>query len=119
MVRWLVIVFGALAVAVVAGPAVLAQVPDARSRLSELVGGEGGGKGQSGAQLSAVEFAEVARGVSAERLRELVGEPETAHRAGVEGLRIECLYYGIVGASGSYQFCFADGKLSTKARFRR
>ncbi len=111
--------FVVLALAVGAGPAVLAQVPDARSKVSELVQRKSEGRGQSGAQLSAVEFGQVARGVTPRRLRELVGTPETSHRATVEGLEIECLYYGIVGASGSYQFCFANGKLSTKARFRR
>jgi len=118
MVRWLVTVFVLIAVAVVAGPVVLAQVPDARSKVTGLLERKPAGEGQSAAQLSGVEFGRVERGMTTKRLRALVGDPETSHRTTVEGLEIECLYYGVVAASGSYQFCFTNGKLSTKARFR-
>ena len=109
----------ALAAVAVGGPTLLAKVPDARAKVGDLLDrGERGGA-QGAAQLSASEFGQVRPGISSRRLRALVGEPEASRNASVEGLEIECLLYGIVGASGAYQFCFADGRLTTKARFGR
>jgi hypothetical protein len=35
----------------------------------------------------------------------------------VEGVQLECWYYGVAGARGAYQICFENGRLSTKSRF--
>ena len=119
MTRWLVIVFAALALVVVGGPALLAKVPDARAKVTDLLDDDGRGGAQGASQLSPAEFATVPHGITPTRLRALVGEPEAARTARVEGLEVECLLYGIVGTSGAYQFCFTQGRLATKARFRR
>ena len=50
-------------------------------------------------------------------LRNLVGSPADENTVKVEGLQLECWYYGVAGATGAYQFCFQDGKLSSKRRF--
>ena len=103
-------------VALVAGGAsVLAKVPDLREKAAGLVARDA--SGQSRSQVSSVEFRDVRFGYTTARLRELVGAPESNHQTNVEGLELECWYYGIVGGSGSYQFCFADGKLRSKFRF--
>jgi hypothetical protein len=34
----------------------------------------------------------------------------------VEGVRLECWYYGIAGGRGAYQVCFENGRFSTKTR---
>ena len=105
-------------VALVAGGAsVLAKVPDLREKAAGLVARDDSGSGQSRSQVSSVEFRDVRFGYTTARLRELVGAPESNHQTNVEGLELECWYYGIVGGSGSYQFCFADGKLRSKFRF--
>ena len=116
MIRWLVVAFALLAALVVGGPALLAQIPAARGKVSDALHGKGE-KGQSASQLSAAEFARIPRGLTTARLRGLAGAPEDSHRVRVEGLELECLYYGIAATSGSYQFCFSDGRLATKARF--
>ena len=116
--KWLV--FAVIAVVVVlfaGGASVLAKVPDLREKAAGLVERDDAQSGQSRSQLSPVEFRDVRFGYTTARLRELVGTPETTHDATVEGLKLECWYYGIVGESGSYQFCFADGKLRSKFRF--
>ena len=50
-------------------------------------------------------------------LRALVGSPARRTTARVEGLKLDCWYYGVAGATGAYQFCFVDGKLSSKRRY--
>jgi hypothetical protein len=30
---------------------------------------------------------------------------------------LECWYYGVVGATGAFQFCFADDQLVSRFRF--
>ena len=109
----------AVVLLLVGGTSVLAKVPDVRDRAADLVDQARGddGAGQSDSQVSASEFGQVRFGYATARLRELVGAPEAKHETTVEGLELECWYYGIVGGSGSYQFCFADGKLRSKFRF--
>jgi hypothetical protein len=74
---------------------------------------------QSGSQLSREEYARVDSAYTPERLRAFAGEPATRTEAAVEGVRLECWYYGIAGARGAYQICFENGRLSTKSRFGR
>lgn len=74
---------------------------------------------QGAAQLSRLEFVQARYGMSPSALRSLVGEPESETSTRVEGLDLECWYYGIVAASGSYQFCFSGGRLESKWRFER
>ena len=100
-----------------AGTGVLAQVPALRDRAAELVDRGGDASGQSDAQVSAAEYVRVPRGITPIRLRELVGQPEARSKSEVEGVRLECWTYGIVGASGAFQFCFANGKLSSRFRY--
>ena len=88
-----------------------------RSRLGDLAASGRDGGSQSGSQISEAEFERAAIGMSPEALRAFVGEPEGKSSNRIEGLAIECWYYGIGGTSGSYQLCFANGKLRSKLRF--
>jgi hypothetical protein len=72
---------------------------------------------QSSSQLSAEEYGEVDSTFSPERLGAFAGEPATKTEASVEGVQLECWYYGVAGARGAYQICFENGHLSTKSRF--
>ncbi len=76
-----------------------------------------GGNGQSAEQISGGEFASAHAGMTPSSLRNLVGSPADENTVKVEGLSLECWYYGVAGATGAYQFCFQDGKLSSKRRF--
>ena len=78
-----------------------------------------GGVSQSASQLSAEEFAQVDSRFTPDRLRSFAGDPTSKTGAEVEGVRLECWYYGIAGADGAYQICFENGRLSTKTRFAR
>jgi hypothetical protein len=112
------LVFVAAAVAallVLTAPTLRGQVGDLRERLPSL--DEVNPKGQSDAQISGAEFAQIKAGLSPRALRDLVGQPAAEETTELEGLKLECLSYGIVGASGIYQFCFANGKLASKLRF--
>ena len=103
---------------VVGGSAVLAKVPDLREKAGDLVRSGGRGEtGQGAAQLSTAEFAHIRPGITPSRLRGLVGEPESKNKTRVEGMEIECWYYGIVAETGSFQFCFANGKLTSRFRY--
>ncbi|MFN2471823.1 MAG: hypothetical protein ABR583_12730 [Gaiellaceae bacterium] len=112
----IVVVLVAVAVLVGAGPSLLARGSDLRDDVGELVERDGG-DGQSAQQISSAEFAGVHGGTLAKRLRSLAGAPDERTTVRVEGLEVECWYYGVVGATGTYQFCFVDGRLSSKRRF--
>jgi hypothetical protein len=116
LTRSVLVVAVALAVLALSAPTVLRHMPDPRDALED--GGDGS-VGQSAAQISNGEFAGVRAGSTPSRLRALVGEPASKSSAEVEGVRLECWYYGVVGSTGAYQFCFANGKLSTKLRYDR
>jgi hypothetical protein len=112
------LVFVAAAVAallVLTAPTLRGQVGDLRDRLPSL--DEVNPKGQSDSQISSAEFAQIKAGMSPRALQDLVGQPAAEERTELEGLKLECLSYGVVGASGIYQFCFANGKLASKLRF--
>jgi hypothetical protein len=93
------------------------RLPDALDELPSLPVRESSGSAQSAAQISSAEFAQIRAGLSPRALRDLVGKPAAEEETELEGLRLECLSYGIVSASGIYQFCFANGKLASKLRF--
>jgi hypothetical protein len=113
--RLLLLVAAVAALLVVAAPTLRGQISELGDSLPSLE--DAGSDGQSGAQISSAEFAQIKAGLSSRALRDLVGEPASADSTKVEGLELECLSYGIVGESGIYQFCFADGKLASKLRF--
>jgi hypothetical protein len=113
--RLVLTVAAVAALLVVAAPTLRSQVSDLGDALPSLE--EADPKGQSGAQISSAEFAEIKAGMSSKALRDLVGQPAGEESTELEGLELECLSYGIVGASGIYQFCFADDKLASKLRF--
>ncbi len=88
-----------------------------RDEVSAFIEDHGGGDGQSGEQISSGEFDSAAGGMKQETLQGLVGSPARRTTARVEGLELDCWYYGVAGATGVYQFCFVDGKLSSKRRY--
>ena len=105
-----------LGLAFLVAPTLLGSSPDLRSAL-DFVSRGGDSGSQSASQLSEGEFAQVGNGFTVTRLRALAGEPTSKSAATVEGVKLECWYYGIVGGTGAYQFCFANGKLRAKLRF--
>jgi hypothetical protein len=108
----------AVAAAIVfAGSSILDEVSEARPRISELLDVGGEPKAQSSSQLSAAEFLNLRVGTPRDTVRAVVGEPEGSHRVSIEGLEIDCWYYGVAGATGSYQLCFAAGRLRSKVGF--
>jgi hypothetical protein len=107
-----------LGLALLVGPTLLDGTPDLRSAFDRAPSGSRG-DGQSASQLSEGEFAQIGNGFTTTRLRALAGEPASSSADEVEGVRLECWYYGIVGGTGAYQFCFADGKLRAKLRYDR
>jgi hypothetical protein len=113
--RLVLLVAAVAALLVIAAPTLRGQIGGLRDRLDSLE--EATSKGQSEAQISGAEFAQIKAGLSPKALRDLVGEPASEESTELEGLRLECMSYGIVGASGIYQFCFANGKLASKLRF--
>lgn len=113
--RLVLLVAAVAALLVLTAPTLRGEVAHLRGRLPSLEEVKSGG--QSDAQISSAEFAQIRAGLSPRALRDLAGEPASEDSTELEGLRLECLSYGIVGASGIYQFCFADGKLSSKLRF--
>jgi hypothetical protein len=112
--RLVLLVAAGAAVLVVSAPTLRDSLPDVEELVPERAQQR---SGQSDAQISSAEFAQIRAGLSPRALRDLAGEPASEDSTELEGLRLECLSYGIVGASGIYQFCFADGKLSSKLRF--
>jgi hypothetical protein len=72
---------------------------------------------QSSSQLSTEEYGQIDSTFSPARLGSFAGEPATKTNASVEGVQLECWYYGVAGARGAYQICFENGHLSTKSRF--
>ena len=91
--------------------------PQVRDRLPETLRYERSSATQSSSQLSSSEFAQIDSSFTPDRLGSFAGEPSEKTDASVEGVDLECWYYGVAGARGAYQICFENGKLSTKARF--
>jgi hypothetical protein len=117
LARLIVLVAAVAALLVLTAPTLRGEIGDLGDRVPsfEKVKSDG----QSEAQISSAEFAQIKAGLSPKALRDLVGEPASEDSTELEGLELECMSYGIVGASGIYQFCFANGKLASKLRFGR
>jgi hypothetical protein len=117
LTRPLVLAIVLLGLLAVAAPALLRNAPDIGDRIRATAGDSGAR--QSASQISVAEFELIREGSTPGQLRSLVGEPASKDSTKVEGVGLECWYYGVGGATGAYQFCFADGRLSTKLRFDR
>ena len=94
-------------------PHVRDRLPDRMNYLTD----NGAAVAQSASQLSEEEYSSVDSSSTPGRLRSLAGEPAKKTEASVEGIALECWYYGIAGARGAYQICFENGRFSAKARF--
>ena len=110
----LLLLAAALAAFVLVSPAARAHFPS-----FNLVGNRTAAASQSASELSEEEFGQVNSSFTPGRLRSFAGEPAEKTDASVEGVDLECWYYGIAGARGAFQICFENGRLSTKARFGR
>jgi hypothetical protein len=108
-----------LALALAGAPSLLGRADELRARLPSLGQTQRTPGTQSAAQISATEFRGLAVGLTTGALRGRVGAPEDTSTARLEGLRVECWYYGVAGARGVYQLCFSDGRLSSKLRYNR
>jgi hypothetical protein len=110
--RLIVLTAAAVAAFVLVYPAARERLPNAMHLVRDTAPA-----GQSASQLSSEEFAQVGDDFTPEHLRSFAGEPASRTNASVEGVRLECWYYGIAGARGAYQICFQNGRLTAKARF--
>jgi hypothetical protein len=110
----LLLLAAALAAFVLVAPAARAHFPS-----FDLLGNRPGAVSESPPKLSNEEFAQVSSGFTPARLRALSGEPAKTTEATVEGISLECWYYGISGDRGAFQICFENGRFSTKSRFER
>jgi hypothetical protein len=91
--------------------------PKVRDRLPDTLRYERSSATQSSSQLSSAEYDEIDSYFTPDRLGSFAGEPASKTKASVEGVDLECWYYGVAGSRGAYQICFEDGRLSTKAQF--
>jgi hypothetical protein len=105
----------------VAFAALVLLSPGARARFPsfDLLGSRTQAPSESASQLSTAEFDAVGVGYTPGRLRSFAGDPANKTDASVEGVDLECWYYGIAGARGAFQICFENGRFSTKTRFSR
>jgi hypothetical protein len=117
LTRPLVLAIVLLGLLALAAPALLRNAPDLGERIRETASDPG--VKQSASQISVAEFELIREGSTPGQLRALVGEPASRDSTKVEGVGLDCWYYGVGGATGAYQLCFADGRLSTKLRFDR
>jgi hypothetical protein len=111
------LVFAALAVA--AFILVYPQIRDRLPQAMDFTDNRSPRAAESASQLSSAEFEEIASGFTPDRLRAFAGEPAAKTKASVEGVTLECWYYGIAGEQGTYQVCFENERLSAKLRFSR
>jgi hypothetical protein len=74
---------------------------------------------ESSKQVSPASYSQVHNGMTTSELQQLLGRPERTDMSEVSGLgNLSCWYYGILAASGSYQFCFENGQLAYKSQYR-
>lgn len=87
-----------------------------------LVAAEGSGceeieeSERSSAKITPAKVKKIDMGDSKRRVRKILGKPQSTDRQESEGLTMECWYYGVL-AERSWQFCFDNGKLSSKNRY--
>ena len=91
--------------------------PQVRDRLPHSLNYHRASATQSSSQLSTEEYGQIDSTFGPGGLGAFAGEPATKTKASVEGVQLECWYYGVAGARGAYQICFENGHLSTKSRF--
>lgn len=95
------------------------QVRDRLPQAMDFSDNRAGGAAESASQLSSSEFEQIDSSFTPDRLRAFAGEPAAETKASVEGVTLECWYYGIAGEQGTYQVCFENDRLSAKLRFSR
>jgi hypothetical protein len=71
---------------------------------------------KSSKQVNPAQFNALKMGATPSHVRALFGTPESTSTTQVQGLKETCWEYGILAQSGTYQFCFDNGKLSSKLR---
>ena len=71
---------------------------------------------KSSAQVTKKKVKQVKLGDTKREVRALLGKPENSDRMEVEGMKMDCWYYGVL-AERSWQFCFNNGKLESKNRY--
>jgi hypothetical protein len=111
-----------IVLAAVAFAAFVFLYPQVRDRLPQsmdFTDNRSGPAAESASQLSSAEFEQIESEFTPDRLRAFAGEPAAKTEASVEGVTLECWYYGIAGAQGTYQVCFENDRLSAKLRFSR
>ena len=105
LIKWLVI----LAVAVVAVFVIVALVG---------LGNASNNSEKSAKQVDPAAFSALAIGAQASTVRAIFGKPERTQVMQVSGEPTStCWYYGILAQSGTYQLCFQNSRLYTKARY--
>jgi hypothetical protein len=69
-------------------------------------------------QVSPAKYAQVKVGMTRGRIRRLLGKPEDTNSIQSNGFAEECWTYGVLARSGTYEFCFEKGRLTTKSFFK-
>lgn len=73
---------------------------------------------KSSQQVTPAKYSQVHNGMTQSELQGLLGKPERTDTSEISGLgSLNCWYYGILAQSGTYQFCFDNGRLNYKARY--
>lgn len=114
MTKLLVVALVVAAAVAFGGSALLERASEARSDVAALLDEARDRDAQSAAQLSAAEFLRIPKDASQAVVEASAGMPEARHRVAIERVELECWYYGIASATGTYQLCFVDGKLRSK-----
>lgn len=71
----------------------------------------------SSKEVSPAEYAAIKDGATLASVKARIGaEPESEDEVVVGNSTLKCIYYGILSSEGTYQFCFDNGRLSSKSR---
>ena len=65
------------------------------------------------------QYKNVKKGTTIKQMKKEFGKPSDEQNTEVDGLKMDCIYYPVKGGEmlDSYQFCFDNGKLSSKSKY--
>jgi hypothetical protein len=81
------------------------------------VGGAVNKSDKSSKQVTPAKYAQITTGMSQTAVEQLLGKPETTNSTTIAGQTDNCIEYGVLAQSGTYQFCFSNGSLAEKSQF--
>jgi hypothetical protein len=82
------------------------------------LGKAGSDSNASASHVTAAKFASIHTGQTASQVEAIIGvAPQSTDSNSVAGETLNCIYYGVLSTKGTYQFCFTNGRLSSKSRY--